>query len=364
MQAAKMASLFNVDIDNSLEETENKPAGSFNERVDDVKAILHPAPETQSDNDLIKTALKDVHKKSTVTQPVLRVVDDPPADLEIPGDVIEKVASDIENFQKTILEKEDVKENLPPLTGDNPLSLTGADLKAYHAIKQQYADKFSLFDGSLAYRDFYQYKVHALRHLLTQFPLLDIQEMREELRSIHTNHFIGDDVCTPDVIRVKLDASYSHRTRLSSLLTAALEQVYAWERFLDMLRAKLWKDHDIGRGAHKRDGMTIEHLSDIESYVANLLGFIESARQYDSMLRAAADSLSRQLTCLQMSEYELTQRVDGDHSKAIRKTPRSSKLDSFDGMDDGTVISAPVIRPNSAVTTVNYGVEDEISVLG
>lgn len=399
MKATRMSELFQIDeINLDSKEDNSPPAVDFSERINDVHAVLEPkpaeVPQPNRDTEIIKSAIKD----EIPTNKTPDVTSGSEDDLDIPGDVIEEVAAEIQQFRSKLtpedkVNPDPVSENEPEVASDlsqqieipnktqcdpdNPLELTGLDLKAYKEIHHRYANVFSLYDGSLSYRDFYKYKVHALRHLLGQFPLLNVAEMRQELSTVKTNHFIGDDNCTPDLIRVKLDSSYAHRARLSSLLTTALAQYYAWERFLDLSRSKLWKDHDV-KGAHRRDGMVMEHLSDMESYVASLKGFIESAKQYDAMLRSAADSLSRQLTCLQLNEYAGSQRVEtkdtrfgSSHSHLDMPSPTPKimsqgdhTLDGLDSVQHGTVIGAPNPKPNEAVTTVSYGQEDELSTLG
>lgn len=383
MQAAKMSEFFDVDLNSNLDGDDydnSAPVAPFEQKVEDAQSMLDPAPvpepkvepKAETDTDIITKAINSPSPEPATAAP------SDSDDLEIPGDIESEVDADIAQFQSSIenaTENEPTPESTenesevvaavsaPTDTPDdsNPLGLEGADLKAYYAIKEKYPEQFNLYDGSLAYRDFYRFKVHALRHLLGEFPLLDIREMRTELHTVQTNHFIGDDMCTPDLIRSKLDASYAYRTRLAALLTRALEQSHAWERFLDLLRSKLWKDHDI-KGAWRRDGMVLEHVADMESYVSSLKGFIDSAKQYDSMLKAAAESLSRQLTCLQIDEYTGSQRVEGRKPQSQRPAPQ---LDGLDGVDDGTVIKAPVISKDSVgVATVRYEREDEFSQLG
>lgn len=428
MNANRMAELFQVNLDSSLDEDiQGAPAVTFAQKSEDAQAVLKPVPVNAEvkktvtvtpipqDNELIHAAIRSgtTYPPVDFGKDINDETDDIDDEIDIPGDVLEEVQADIKKFQAQIGdENTDTPSNytpkvIPAATAvstpevepdysepatpkpitkaktveavvpaeipntpckdvNNPLGLDGQDLKAYHAIKEKYGDKFTLYDGSLAYRDFYKYKVHALRHLLGQFPLLNLSEMRTELAEVQTNHFIGDDVCTPDLIRVKLDSAQAHRTRLSSLLTTAFAQHPAWERFLDMSRSKLWKDHDV-KGSHRRDGMVMEHLSDMESYVANLKGFIDSAKQYDAMLKSAAESLSRQLTCLQLNEYTGTNRVEGRETpQKIRPpiSPSTDLLEDLDAVDTGTVISAPRPKANEAVTTVSYGREDEFSQLG
>ena len=132
--------------------------------------------------------------------------------------------------------------------------------------------------------------------------MLDLSSISDEIKECNLDHFIGSDVISPDLIRVNLDESYRWRTRVAFMLIDIYEQYYAWKRCLELLKAKLWKDHEL-KGSHRRDGLTVEHLCDVEQYVHDMDGCVECAKHVDNMLKAAAESLSRQLTCLQLKEH-------------------------------------------------------------
>ena len=87
------------------------------------------------------------------------------------------------------------------------------------------------------------------------------------------------------------------RVRVSHVLMSIFEQIFSWERHLEILRAKLWKDHDL-KGAHRRDGLILEHLMDMERYYSELEGIQHLAQHADNILKAASESLSRQLSCM------------------------------------------------------------------
>ena len=126
-----------------------------------------------------------------------------------------------------------------------------------------------------------------------------------------------------------------------------------------MLRAKLWKDHEI-KGAHRRDGTTLEHMSDIEQYFVELKSVLEVSKHVDAILKAASDSLSRQLSCLQNPEATgFIQKVD---YKSHYPT-KSTDLDKFDSIGSGEKISAPIA--SNTVVTASFGVEsDDLADLG
>lgn len=219
----------------------------------------------------------------------------------------------------------------------NPLEFSGHDLKAYQEISKKYPE-FTLFDGSQAFKDFYRYKVRILKSLLTSFPLLNVKDMTKEVAKIRVNHQIGDDVPSPDLIRKKLDECFACRPRLNSLLAEAHNQLPVWKKCTEMLSAKLWKDHE-SKGAHKRMSLNLEHMPDIEIYVNGVQGFIDSSTLIDNLLKAANESLSRQLSCF-------TMRNESGHAYAsanreIRDTTKDKTLDNLDTIETGSVIHKP-----------------------
>lgn len=405
-----IAELFEIgvgsNLDSKTEDLDSKteePLSSFKERCKDVRLQMEEEPHVETDTEVITEALN--RPLDTETS---KLDDDAELEVDIPGDVEAVVDSDIAAFEQELssssitpaepeikTEFADMPKSAEPdidididielgidktsvepsslsavsdRNKDNPLELEGVDLIAYRQIMEHWP-QFNVYDGSLAFRDFYRWKVHYLRILLGRFPVLDLGDMCDELKGISTDHFVGEHAINPDLIRRKIDDAQRCRTRVGTLLINVFEQYYPWERFLDMLRAKLFKDHEI-KGAHRRDATLLEHLSDMEQYVAEMKGFSDAAKHSDMMLRAASDSLSRQLTCLQIKEslglsppqLLSTNLVEPSIGIAKRSASYKEQLDDLDGVAEGTVISAPVPSGGGA-TKVEYGQEDEILTL-
>lgn len=375
MNAADMSALFDVVIgDNLVEKDINNNVANvdFSEKIKDIKAVM------QSDKSIIeqclKTAAKTTPKIETITPVKTETItekysdEDDNDDLDIPGDV--DVDADIASFEKEVnsaLEESEsttiVSENTvaseihPDPKSDNPLGLDQEDYEMFQLIKHDFP-RFEVYDGSMSFRDFYKWKVLWLGNLLKRFKLLDIQGISKELHSIPIDHFIGDSYINPDLVQKKLDQSFRCRVRVSTILISIYEQYYAWERCLEMLKSKLWKDHEL-KGSHRRDGQVIEHASDVELYVSEMTGVLKSGEQIESILKASAESLSRQLTCLQMKE-QLGMNLK-DNRRPQGASPPRHQLDECDSLD-GSVV--PVQKTSGAVSPVSYGQVDEISLLG
>lgn len=411
MNAKEMANLFDVDLESSLDvpssndydttAADEQSGQSFGKRVEDARATLEPEQDPETD---IITQARDEAKESP-PQKVMKQVeqetepfpeegdgDFSDEEMEIPGDVLAEVDADIARYaaeSEIILnendpnpkepkqpKQEEIPEALIPESAspaneddDNPLELSGEYLKAYNAIKKKYPH-FVLYDGSRAFRGFYRFKVMVLSNILKEFPILDIDDMFSELSEINLRQFVNADEVTPDNVRVRIDDVYRQKVRLADVMMQCYHQFFVWERELEMLKSKLWKDHEL-KGSHRRDGLTLEHLFDLEQYYNRLKGFMEAAKTADLTLRAASDSLSRQLTCLQMKEQmNVPSHVNDSPAEPVNKvvaTPKPrvqtrSQLESH-AISEGSVITAP--RAGGAAHPVDFGVDlsDDIAEL-
>jgi len=355
MDPDAMAELFDIPTGKTIEDDYNRgeAINSFDEVTKDMKSSTQDPDFVE--NKIIMDAIEEA------------------------GDSSDTVDADIESFQQEIVQSVDTKEisNIQesaqedleiPITvtetsnNDNPLNLDQSDLAVAEKIKKQFP-QFNIYNGDRAFRDFYCYKLFFLKNVLTRFPVLDMKTMSDEVKNIDLDHFVQSDYIDPDLIRMKINDAYKGKTRLASLLMDVHEQYYAWERFLEMLRAKLWKDHEI-KGAHRRDGSVLEHLSDMEYYVSQMKGFMESAKHCDAVLRAASDSLSRQLSCLEMKDRLGLNPQKVTRTETTRQTQQikqDTKLSGLDEISDGTTISAPKA---TGPAEMQYADEDPIAAMG
>jgi len=391
MDAAAMAKLFDVIEVKEVVDASDASDRSFDERCEDVKDMMIEEEVTKKlDSDsgnehreIIAAALEEAESSSSPSQEVEVEVDTESQDSllveggeqyesEVSRDMAEFEFKDGEEDQKGV--KTEDGDNLPlisdPLdiveedevftkdSGDNPLGLRGYELQFYRECLKKYP-QFTLYDGSVSFKEFYRYKVHMLNMVLTKYPVLDTADIRDEIAKLNTDHFLGEKtVITPNVIRYKIDESYKWRARLSAIILRVIPQFYIWERWGELLESKLWKDHDL-KGAHRRHGLTMEHMSDVADYIGELKGVMESGKHADNILKAASESLSRQLSCLQMGKEALGTTQEGEERV---KEQQVSDLDGFDSIGPGEKISAP---QGQGVVTSTFGVEaDDLAALG
>jgi len=251
---------------------------------------------------------------------------------------------------------------------DNPLELSEEDLSAYHKIQEKYPGKFVLYDGGQAFKAFYRFKIRALKSILTSYPVLNVRDMDKEILGIRTK-YQGTDLPDPITIGTKMSECQLARGRVTTLLMQAQMQLPAWKKCFEWANSKLWKDHEL-KGAHNREGLSSEHMWDIQRYYTDLQGFVDSANLLDSFLKATHDSLSRQLTCVIIRDkagvahetvhQELSNEV-GSHP--VQAQPNSD-LDGLDTIESGTVI--PKVRKGGLVQKDFAGaaIEEEFEDIG
>jgi len=275
-------------------------------------------------------------------------------------------------IEPEIVSMPDVISELEPKEGEpemilseesNPLGLTGENLRAYELIQQKHP-QFQLYDGSQAFKDFYRYKVRSLKSILTSYPVLNFKDMDKEILGIHTKYHGSSDLPDPVAIGIKMSECQLARGRVTALLMRAQMQYPAWKKAFEWMNAKLWKDHEM-KGAHKREGLSADHMSDVQVYFCGLQGFLDSATQLDNFLKSIHDSLSRQLTCVIIRDKSgmAHDTVDTELKEVVyqQKVQLDSTLDGLDTIEHGTVI--PKARIGALVQRDFAGPEIEDDVL-
>lgn len=258
-----------------------------------------------------------------------------------------------------------------PVDKNNPLNLNPHELKLYKDIQTKYP-QFVLYNGNPAYRPFYKNKFDVLCGLMVRFPILETSDIRSEMHKCNIDHYVGTDEVSFDLLRRRVDTCLQHRTRINSLLTSVYEQFFIWERCLEMLRGKLCKDYYL-KNAQQRDGLVLEHLTDMEMYVHDVKGVMEALRHIDGILKTSSDSLSRQIACLQYREatgfydkHPMEKHgcvgnhgcIGSMHSNLLK----DPALDGLDALEEGLTIEMP---KSEAVNAIDYGGErDELSDIG
>lgn len=406
-QAQKMAALFNINFNSSFEESSDYDAKAkdsarveqFENKVKTMQLMMEPEPfleekspssepakestavdefqsetdedetETETEDELLLGALKDVAKGVNE----LDILSDGKNELEIPDGPLNgltKTEVDMAlDFAKRACEaipettKPEAKPEVviaeapeapeapkqPEVKEDNPLGLIGNNYRFFKQLESDYP-QFTAYNGQVAYKDFYCYKIQVLRATLTRFPILIFSDMRHELRSINADHTVGTNA-SPEAIRAKLDESYRSRIRVAQMLAETNEQFFVWESNIELLESRLWTDHE-QRGAHKRAALTLAHMHGEILYVKEMQGFMQSAKIIDTLLKDGSESLSRQLTCIQLKEpssadhtlrYTLRydQEVDRMRKEQTTTEKQDTKMDELDGISEGSVISAP-----------------------
>lgn len=309
----------------------------FNDRVEDLHAVMEHEPDPEPE------ITKDSPEREAETEPK-----DEKPEPEPDFDPSEFEPEEPKSEPEPTLEPEltsaasDVKEDGDP----NPLGLNDIDLRAYHAIQKKYP-QFQVYDGTHAFREFYRYKIKALKSALTSFPVLPLSDMRKELEAIKTQHKSRADLSDPVSLGQKMGECSVARGRIAELLLKALAQAPLWKTTLALLNGKVWKDHDT-KGAHKREGLIMEHNYDVERYDAELRGFINAATHIDNFFQSQFDSYSRQLTRIDVqSKVGVVHSAIANEIEKPAEVQPDSDLDGLDTIESGTVI--PRVRKGGLV---------------
>lgn len=358
----------NLDVEKSSDygtASTDETIRPFADKVADVRAIMEPEPLLEQESCPLETKAPEVEtvpELETVIVPESEIASAPALEPALGYSCEYCGTSDPTNHGKlcdtckpaAVTGPSAPKEEQPMVStdlseGDNPLGLTGDNLKAYKAIQKKYP-QFKLHDGSQAFKDFYRYKVQSLKYLLTRYGVLHLGDMRQEIENIRLDKRLGD-LADPVIIGQRMDEAIAGRGRVASLLSKAQGQLPAWKKTFEWLNSKVWKDHE-SKGAHKRDSLALEHNADMKDYYCELQGFVDSATTIDSFLKSQHDSYSRQLSCVDMREKvgiaheavaseieEVSQPSSVSLVSLVSSTIVDSELDGLDTLELGTVIA-------------------------
>lgn len=208
--------------------------------------------------------------------------------------------------------------------------------------------EFTITDGSVSFKSFYKSKVEQISMIYKKFKFIDCQKRAEEIEKFNMNHFVGNAVSI-DIIRSKLDQIQQHKCRLSEIRIKIHRTFPVWKRLIELLRGKLFKDHE-SRGQHKREGLCLEHMSDIEHYYSDLEGLHDAAKILDDLLSAGIESLSRQLTCILEENkaggasgfsYHMAEQKEQIEDHKNNTIKKDTSLDKYDDINDGEKVKLP-----------------------
>ena len=304
----------------------------FADKVADVRAIMEPEPVMEEE-----VKAPEIDPEPEVENTLEKAEPEPESEPEPspePQSRQSRIEEAVENGD--YVKAQDIQDER------NPLGLTGQDLRAYGLIQKKYP-QFQLH-GTRIFNEFYRYKVQALKIMLTRYGLLPLADMKKEIENIQLDRRLGPDLADPVVIGQRMDDSIAYRGRVASLLAKAQSQLPAWKKTFEWLNLKVQKDYEL-KGAHKRDGLALEHNADMKDYYSELQGFVDAATTIDSFLKSQHDSYSRQLSCVDMREKVgiAHETVVSEIEKVSTPEPAlspaaDSDLDGFDTLELGTVI--------------------------
>lgn len=166
----------------------------FDDLCKDIKAVMeHEQVQIEPKIQPESTKEKSKPEKKLVPKMANPVIKTPVEEHELEE---EDGSEEIEVEKKIEKPSKDIDPN-------NPLELNETDLKAYNEIKAAHP-QFILYDGSYSFRDFYRFKVRALKSLLAGFPILDLKDMMKEMDSIKCNYKVGGDIPDPHIMSMKM----------------------------------------------------------------------------------------------------------------------------------------------------------------
>lgn len=154
------------------------------------------------------------------------------------------------------------------------------------------------------YRVFYREKLRAFNFLEKNIPPINFKKLEKELQMMHVkvdeNH-----IMSLDEFNLKIQQIQSLRNRISKIRSIAIRDYILRKRVIKLLEECLLKQSS-EKSSDKRMGEIQLHMADMEYRFAMSEMFFKDIEQIVENIACAHEALSRQITCLQERNREIS----------------------------------------------------------
>lgn len=154
------------------------------------------------------------------------------------------------------------------------------------------------------YRVFYREKLRAFNFLEKTIPPINFKKLEKELQMMHVkvdeNH-----IMSLDEFNLKIQQIQSLRNRISKIRSIAIRDYILRKRVIKLLEECLLKQSS-EKSNDKRMGEVQLHMADMEYRFAMSEMFFKDIEQIVENIACAHEALSRQITCLQERNREIS----------------------------------------------------------
>ena len=122
----------------------------------------------------------------------------------------------------------------------------------------------------------------------------------------------GVDICSeifdPEESRKQMELVQQHRERIKNISIRTNNQFFIWKRWVPLLEGFLARVQYL-KPQIKQDGLVLEHMSDVELYLARLESLHNNVTAVEKTLAAAYETLSRKVSiCMELKSSERYER--------------------------------------------------------
>ena len=211
-----------------------------------------------------------------------------------------------------------------------------------------------LIPPSEKYDSFYEKKTQAIQEIIGDQEI-PYSSWYKEIKN--SKVIIEDDVWDSHKIYSYMDIIQRYRDRITEIEVSCNEQYYYWERFLELMKGNLARVV-YEKPVIRQEGVTYEHMRDLEVYWRRLKIIKESCEKVTINLDKAYASLSRKVTIILGSIDEVT-RYGKREEYEEKIFPNSEKknisnydFSDYDALPQGAKASS---RPTAQTGAVEWG---------
>lgn len=336
--------------ENEMEETTNAESNSDNDFLKVIgeatevianipdKGFVLSAPKQETNSSPLENVLDTVvqNQKKQKEQETTKTVEE-----SIKTDIFDEVV-----IEAKIEEKQEVKEEIKEEVVDEKEEGTE---EASEEVSESIKDSpmvvsndasiekgkiiWQLESNSPLYEDFYRLKKQKYYTFTGGCPL-DFDLCESELLKCRVD--ISTEVLDKKILLGKMDAVVQAVERVKIIQMKINDQYFVWRRFIELMRGALARVQYL-KPQCKQDGLVMEHLGDMEYYVARLENLHNASNEIGKTLDKAFEAISRKVTvALSIEEKRIDRKTT---TFEPNKNENSSRISvDYDDIKIGTEI--------------------------
>ena len=244
---------------------------------------------------------------------------------------IDKEDDEIEEINEEVNEETKVEEE----EKNNKIDEIGSLPEDEFKIENQEGINWYFESPSNIYTSFYKDKKELVQHFSIG-GMIPFERYYRDIQSCVVD--ISDTTFDKDKMQKQMNEIQQCRNRIKEIQLRVNRQYFIWKRFVDMLRGCLSRVEYL-KPQIKQEGLTHQHMRDVELYFCKLDEVHNSSNKADSNLEAAFNTLSRRVAiCMEFKSGDRYQSRENENFSSSIDKPKP--LDGYDQLPNNAKASS------------------------